>query len=355
MNIRVLTADQLTPELVAAWSACQCENPALDSPHFRPEFTAAVAAVRNDVEIAVLEEGTPVGFFPFHRVKDRVGVPVGGRLSDFQGLIACQGLSWNVEALMEGCGLRVWRFNHLISQPSFAPYCFAAEVSPYMDLSAGVEAYNAGRQARGSDEPSRTRRKLRKLERDIGPLRFEAHASDPSVFAQLIDWKRSQYHRTGETDVFSYPWTLALLERILEERGDAFAGMLSALYAGDRLAAAHLGMRSYGVLHAWFPVYNHEMAAYSPGLILFAELAKNAQSLGIRRIDLAKGMTRMKQELMSASTQVSEGCFSRSRLAPLLRRAWSRTRQKLHTTPLRAVLRFPARIVRRLRDHLEFR
>ena len=42
------------------------QNPQLDNPFFRPEFTQAVAAVRDDVEVAVLEiQQQPVGFFPY--------------------------------------------------------------------------------------------------------------------------------------------------------------------------------------------------------------------------------------------------------------------------------------------------
>ena len=58
---------------------------------FGPEFTQAVAAVRGDVEVGVLEErGEPVGFFPFQRSRRNVARPVGGKMSDFQGLIAPQ-------------------------------------------------------------------------------------------------------------------------------------------------------------------------------------------------------------------------------------------------------------------------
>ena len=79
MNIRLIPAEQLTPEHVAAWADIQRAEAALDSPYFRPEFTQAVAAVRGDVEVGVLEEGgEPVGFFPFQRGRGNVARPVGG-------------------------------------------------------------------------------------------------------------------------------------------------------------------------------------------------------------------------------------------------------------------------------------
>jgi len=49
---------------------------------------------------------------------------------------------------------------------------------------------------------------------------------------------------------------VALLERVHRHSSDRMTGVLSALWAGDRLAAVHLGMRSPKVLHFWFPTFN---------------------------------------------------------------------------------------------------
>src|SRR5687768_15385075 len=59
------------------WRALQRENPGLQSPYFRPEFTQAVARVRDDVEVAVFEDqGKAVGFLPFQRCQLNMGKPV---------------------------------------------------------------------------------------------------------------------------------------------------------------------------------------------------------------------------------------------------------------------------------------
>ena len=71
------------------WCELQRTEPLLESPYFRPEFVRAVATVRTDVEIAVLKrDGTTVGFFPFQRGTLHIGRPVGGKLSDYHGVIA---------------------------------------------------------------------------------------------------------------------------------------------------------------------------------------------------------------------------------------------------------------------------
>ena len=78
MNITVVPGDRLTPKHVEVWSRLQREDAAVASPYFRPEFTQAVACVRNDVEVAVMEEdGEPVGFFPYQRRGRNVATPVG--------------------------------------------------------------------------------------------------------------------------------------------------------------------------------------------------------------------------------------------------------------------------------------
>jgi CelD/BcsL family acetyltransferase involved in cellulose biosynthesis len=65
MKIDIIPATEFSRDHIAAWRALQQADPALDSPLFHPEFTRAVAAVRDDVEVAVLEEaGEFVGFFP---------------------------------------------------------------------------------------------------------------------------------------------------------------------------------------------------------------------------------------------------------------------------------------------------
>ncbi len=68
MDVTVIPGRDLDAELVRAWTELQVANPDLASPYFAPEFTQAVAAVRDDVEVAVVEErGQIVAFFPFHR------------------------------------------------------------------------------------------------------------------------------------------------------------------------------------------------------------------------------------------------------------------------------------------------
>jgi len=356
-SVKAILARELTAEQIDIWVRLQEADPSVDSPYFRPEFTQAIAAVRDDVEVAVLErDGRPVGFFPFQRGPWNAGQPVGGRLSDFQGVIAAPDADWSAQQLVRGCRLSSWNFDHLIAaQRPFTDCHQNVDDSHYIDVSEGFESYEAARRLAGSKELVKLGRKVRKFEREIGPLRFEMHADDPETFETLIRWKSAQYQRTGLTDVFGFDWTVKLLEHLMDRSHPDLAGCLSALYVGDRLVAAHFGMRSRHVLHYWFPAYDTEFNRYSPGLILLAEIAKSAADDGIQRIDLGKGSERYKISMSSGTISLAEGVVECGPMNRLLRENWHRTRDWLRDSPLRTPALATARLIRPFREWLAFR
>jgi CelD/BcsL family acetyltransferase involved in cellulose biosynthesis len=357
MKITVLPAAQLTAAHLDAWDRFQRADPALDSPYFRPEFTQAVAAVRADVRVALLEEGGEIGgFFPFQRGRLGTARPVGGKMCDFQGVIARRGLDFDAGALVRACGLHAWDFDHVpAAQTRFGPWQLATADSPFMDLSRGFDAYRAHCDRPGPMSFKRLAEKARKMERQIGPLRFVAHAAEPQALAALLVWKSAQYRRKKVTDVFAFGWTVQLLERVLAERSPAFRGMLHALYAGDQLAAVELILRSYGVCHSWFPAYNPDLARYSPGLLLVVEQAKAAQHMGVRRIDLGKGVADYKAYFMNGASVVTEGCVAPRSLVRWLRIGWRRTHAWAKAGLLGGPVRLAGRWTRPLRGWLAFR
>ena len=75
-HVTSVKADQLTDQQISDWSRLQQQNREFDSPYFRPEFTRAVASVRDDVEVAVLERhGQSIGFLPYQRRSFNRGRP----------------------------------------------------------------------------------------------------------------------------------------------------------------------------------------------------------------------------------------------------------------------------------------
>jgi CelD/BcsL family acetyltransferase involved in cellulose biosynthesis len=292
------------------------------------------------VQVAVLQDDdAPVGFLPFERLPHGVAAPVGGSLCDFQGLIARPDLDWSPTELLRACGLAAYRFDHVLaSQTALGRHAWRTVDSPLVDLSAGFESYCRNRTEAGSRLVAETLRKMRKAEREIGPLRLEPWCDDPAVFDAALRWKREQYRRIGAVDHLAEPWRSDVLRRIWGMRGEEFSGMLSALYLGDQLAAVHLGMFSRGVLHCWFPAYgadDNQLARYSPGIMLWVMLARESQALGIRRIDLGKGDERYKRELMTGATQIAEGAVELRHVSAALRKSWHGLRELVKRSPLR--------------------
>ena len=189
----------LDASLVNRWRQLQTADAELGSPYFCVEYARAVSEVRPNIEVAVLEfEGQVRGFFPYEPTSRRVAGPVGGRLSDWHGLIAEQGLQIDAQQLMRACGKHIWDFDHVpASQVAFASHTQRHDVSPIMDLTQGYGGYLEQRKKAGAQRVSQMLRKARKFEREVGALRFEANSHDPKAFAQVVQWKREQCQRTG--------------------------------------------------------------------------------------------------------------------------------------------------------------
>jgi CelD/BcsL family acetyltransferase involved in cellulose biosynthesis len=336
------------------WSEIQAAEPALESPYFRPEFTQAVAQVRRDVEVAVIfEGGEAVGFFPFQRGPLNIGKPVGGKLSDYQGVIARSRAQVDASELLRACRLAGWDFDHLVTtQPSFEPFAMARGESPYLDLSQGYEAYMAGRRAAGCGELKEVARKLRKCEREQGPITFELDSDDESVLELLMQWKSAQFRQNGLADIFAFPWTAALLRNIHRNWQEKFSGLLTVLRLNGKPISIMFSMRSVSVAHSWIFAYDKDLAPYSPGSILLLKMAEAAQPHGISKIDLGKGTERYKLSMGSAATPLWEGTVGRSSPALWLRSTWRTARDWVSRSPLAGVSKVPARAIQPLREWL---
>jgi len=357
MRCTVIHGRELEGESAASWSRMQQANPALASPYFCAAFTRAVGAVRDDVRVAVVEDGGDVvAHFPFQRNALGQGRPVGGPLSDYQGVIAARNDGWDAAQIVRCAGLTSWHFDHLLcDQTPFAAYHAAVAESPVMDLSHGYEAYAEERRAAGSKQIRSLGTLRRKFEREVAPLRFEIRTTDAATLGTLLRWKSEQCRAAGGVDIFDLGWTTELVERLMHTEVDGFAGMLSGLYAGDQLVAAHFGMRSRTVWHYWFPSYNEEFAKFSPGLLLLLEMAEASQGLGITSIDLGKGSAFYKDRLKSRGVAIAEGGIELPSFGTSVRRWRRNAEQWVKSSPLAAPARYPGRALKRLEKWMRFR
>jgi len=177
---------------------------------------------------------------------------------------------------------------------------------------------------------------------EVGTLRFVVQSTVAAILARLLSWMTAQYRRNGWRDLFSIHWVRQTMEGIHATRTPEFAGMLSVLYAGEKLVAAHIGMRSSTVWHYWFPTYNPEFSKYSPGVMLLLRMAESAAGLGVNVIDLGCGVHSYKERLMNGYVTTAKGsvelpCFTtlsrRVSKAPTVVRRW------LGRSPLGTVVR----------------
>ncbi len=341
----------LTRDELEAWSGLQRRHSVFDNPFFRSEFSALWSEYEDDVEVAVLRVGDRcVGFWPFQRKTGNVAVADGLGLRSYEGVVCDPRVSWSPETLLKGCRLSGWKFEHLVdAQANLQPFYWEIWKAPLIDLADGSESFLERKRRERSRTIELVHRKVRRLERDVGRLRFVPSTDDGGVLEAIIEWKRAQFRRIRVPDHLAAPWRRELVKRIAALRSEDFSGMTSALYAGEHLLAAHLGIRSRSLLHGWLPVYNRSFQTYSPGIIMWAMLANEAPALGITRIDLAKGHEPYKDHLKTGDRIVAEGAVDFRLVSRALRKGWWRARRALLASPIGDSLHNVMRIGRGIR------
>ena len=295
MDTLVIPATELSPAMWASWHQLQQQNSTLRNPFFCPEFTQAAARVRSDIHVGILfdEHKLPIAFLPFKKTGASRATAID--LSDYHGLISAVDQQVDLPKLIRAWGLKSFDFRYVpTNQVAFQSSLVEQSDSPSIDL-AFAGALN------------KEERKLRKLSREVGPVRFEPHVDDPIALQQLIEWKRFHCQRTGFFDLLKDPWARKFLADLQQVETSHFAGRLSALYAGDQLVAAHMGLQSATVWHWWFPSYNPDLSKYSPGLLMLLHLIGHAREEGFAEFDFGVGEEGFKQRFATGCIPCGRG------------------------------------------------
>lgn len=355
-DIRIISARSLTADDTSQWKSIASADCYLQSPFFQPEFTRAVSSIRDDVEIALIEEfGELQGLFPFQRASSGLARNVCSRLSEFHGPIVRPDAQIDMEDVMLAAGVSWWQFDHLPVTGSAIPqHMWGQSTSPYINLSRGYEQYLADRKAAKSSSVAQTLRKARKAERELGPLRFEYHSDSMEAFEALIKWKDAQHDRTGRLRVFKYEWLVDLLRSLTAADDSNSVGLFSTLHAGEKLLAVHLGLKTDSVIHLWFPAYDPVYEKYSPGLILLLRLLEESARRGVRRIDMGKGKERYKGSFKTGDISIGEGAVDMRLLSGPLRKGWYETKRWFRQSPVQKQFEWPMNLCRRLRQKIAF-
>lgn len=315
MKFRLILASELDQGLVSQWEGLRACSTMYDSPYYHPAFTRIVARARPDARILLCEDaGRQLGIWPFHALDSRHSVSIGDFLADYQGPIGDPSIDWSRAEVLRAMGSRYFSYNHVPAGMSeFNKNAWTHSQSPFLDLQGGFDAY-AQRlsEQREASLLKKVATNERKLGKKMGELRFELQSTADADYLALLAGKSEQFQRTvgAEHDIFKLAWVRQVVDDIRASREEEFAGVLSSLYAGDTLIAAHFGMRSKNVLHYWFPWYSTDYAEFSPGLILLAQCAKNVGQFGVTSIDLGRGDQAYKLRFATGAHALCEGAIS---------------------------------------------
>jgi len=269
-----------------------------------------------------------VAFFPFQfrgpgRRLMGLGERVGGELSDYFGMVAAADVVLTPHRLMELAGLNALFFTHLDeSQARFGLTGTQPQTGLRIDMAGGGGAYWAELKRSDKRFVADTERRERKLIEAHGPLRLTFHHDDPGTeLDRLIARKREQYGRTGADDALVDPGTRRFLHLLAQGDDPLCRGIMSTLYAGDTWVASHFGLMHGGTLHFWFPVYNPELQQFSPGRVLLTAIIRQADGLGLKRIDRGVGDSPAKRDFANAEHSFTRGLWQRRNLPAMLIRA----------------------------------
>ncbi len=317
MHVDVVRPDELGAAELDDWERIRSGDRSLDSPFLSPGFTLAVAGTRAATRVAVVSgDGGATGFLPFEHVRRGAGQALGMGLSDVQGMVAPPSLDADLGHVLRASGMGLFRFDHWLAAQTEVfgslPSRLVRESSPALDLGAGFDHYLDGQQASSKSLLQSTARKRRKLQREHGPVRLVLHEADHGLLDRALAWKSSQYRRTGRRDRFADSGNRTLVHSLLDVDEVAFGGLLSVLYAGDTVVAAHFGLRSRSTVAWWFPVYDPAFAAYSPGLVFVLDLARAMAERDLTLLDLGKGDESYKDRLSNTRVPLLRGSVARS-------------------------------------------
>jgi len=352
VDIEIVRPRDLTGEEIARWTALQQTQADLENPFLSAHWPRAVEQAQTSelsgVRIAVLhDQGAIKGFFPA-KVQGAVARAAGAPMCDYQALIAAPETQIPPTALVAALGVGRYDFSHVpASQSLFQAHVRGIEPSWITRLPFGYDVYAAEKNAESGILKDLDKRR-RKAQREMGPVTFTAYSRSRTDFDQLIAWKRAQYRRTGQTDIFETPWTGRLMRDLFQSRDPDFGGALFTLHIGDRLAAAHFHLRGHRTIHAWMITHDETYDRVSPGLLLFQDLMRWMDDTPYTAIDFGPGDYRFKKQFSNAACMIGHGFVGRPGPSSLVRTAAYGVRAVAERLPLGKVSQLPGKAMRRM-------
>lgn len=301
------------------WAEFCAYSADLSSAFLSFSFTRIAAQIFSGVRVCRIErEGRTLAFLPYqfnhptHRLLG-LGQRVGGNLNDCFGLIAAAECVLSPRRLLRLAGLNALLFTHLDQgQSRFGLTGSQPQIGLRIDLSAGSAVYWDALKRNDKRFVADSERRERKLIETHGALRLTFHQPNPEAeLTRLIAAKRAQYARTGAPDCLADDKARHFLHLLAASDDPLCRGVMTTLHAGETWVASHFGLMHGGTLHFWFPAYNPDLHAFSPGRVLLTALIKQADGLGLRCIDRGTGDSQAKRDFANAEHIFTRGLWSR--------------------------------------------
>jgi len=326
VNLFIRKMDELSQAESLAWDDLHTSETDLNQAFLSRTYINQVARLNPGVRILVgYDDGVPVFFLPLqprHGFVSRFGVfePAGDVMTDYFGVVAKRGTQLSPPHLLAATRGRINAvlFTHLDqAQARFG--LNGDEHRTGLRTRLGLPARDYWARLRHIDKKivTDTEQREKKLQNEVGPLRFEWQSSIPDVdLAWLIETKRAQYSRTGKVHAALFQKVYVdLLTQLSRTREAGCSGILSVLRCGDQIVAVHFGLRCRDVLHVWFPAYDKKFASYSPGRILLKHMFAAAPDEGVDVFDRGEGDSQAKRDFANEEHRYARGLW----LAPGLR------------------------------------
>ena len=298
----LIRVENLTPRDQTIWQDMIDATEAFQSPVLSPAFIHAVAAVRDDIVIAVYRrDGETIGFLPHHRRPNRFARPVGAPFADYSALITFPDTDLKARDALAAARIDRYQAIGLID-----PYGVFGEVEGTDDMGYGIDL--------GSDKPLNTvtkkhskniNRHRRNLIAAHGEITFRLSEFDREHYEMMLRLKREQLEQNGLHNFLDAPWAANLLEQLFDAPRDGLHGALLVMMVGDAPVMFHYGLRYGDRMHPWVSSFDPAFGEFSPGQIFLCDAPAVLRDAGIRYYDLSTGQTHYKSSFCNTQFPVT--------------------------------------------------
>jgi len=321
-TIETVTPAELSPDELALWTRFVRADARFASPYFHPQFSRIAGEVAPGAAVSILHDrGEVVGFFP-HQRRGGAAQPIGAPLNDYHAVITAPGFEMPLERVPDLIGAASLNVNGWLGGGATGEGVIARRTLQ-ADLSAGWDAYNAGRRAAFGKFFKDKERARRSLERDHGQVTARTDGGDPALLERLIALKSDQYRRSRRHDIFACGWTADLLRALLAADVPGFGARLAVLEVGGAPMAMEYGLHAGAHYHFWFPAYEAAVARYSPGILLSLDTMRQGAAEGFDVFDYGFEGEPYKKYFCDRSQTVLEGVAHRSGFAGAMTAAFA--------------------------------